>query len=668
MSAKRYSQADLSALIELLATPAAVTREERLWLVNDSFLREVGLAREQVEGQSAGAFAWPGFVVHRQPVLLEGGESAFLLNGVPVSEQPSDEQARRVEREALAEVARFAARVKPPTPTEFLQRMAELLSAPVVLLYVREELNGPLVLTAQVGLEGPSGGDVASLGRALAEAALVAEQGILTGEAEERTLRDASRERLGRGAAVRLTRAGELYGTLLLLRPPERPFHGMDLRLLSMVAELLVALMEQNRLRDESTRQLTETRLLLDLARTTAGVLDSASILDVAADFLVRLLDVSNCFILLYDDQAKLLRGAAASTTHRDYVRTITVPVSGDSLSAQVARERRPIIIENLENAQGGYNVELAHRFQEKALLGLPLTSREELFGVVLLDDTRGPRSFSPALVELAEASCGQLALSIANARLYEALWASYAGLAAARAEMVKRERAEALGELSAIVAHEVRNPLGAILNAVASLRRRLKPEGDTAMLLNILSEESDRLNRIVADLLDYTRPREPILHPEELEPLLQEALEVARSQGAQGAASITLQVEVEPDLPPVPMDRRQVRQALVNVVANALQAMPQGGRVRVRAGREAYNGREHLRIDISDQGLGIPAELLHRVFEPFFTTKAQGTGLGLAVVKRIIEEHRGEIALESTPGHGTTFILRLPLPPLPHS
>jgi signal transduction histidine kinase len=286
---------------------------------------------------------------------------------------------------------------------------------------------------------------------------------------------------------------------------------------------------------------------------------------------------------------------------------------------------------------------------------------------VVIADDTRGPRLFGPELIELAEATCGQLALSIANARLYESLWMSYADLAATRAEMVKRERLAALGELSAIVAHEVRNPLGVIYNAVTSLRRLLKVEGDSAMLLDILSEESDRLNRIVADLLDFTRPRTPILQPEDMGKVLMDALEAARIQGGPEAKSVSYDVEVQPHLQPVHMDRRLIRQGLVNVAVNALQAMPQGGTVRVRCRREFHANRDHVRIDISDQGMGIPTELLHRVFEPFFTTKAQGTGLGLAVVRRILEEHRGEIAVDSAPGRGTTFTIRLPfLPPTP--
>ncbi|WP_338870379.1 ATP-binding protein [Myxococcus stipitatus] len=576
----------------------------------------------------------------------------------------ADGTRSRWEVGAVAEMARFVARPIPPTPEDFLSRVSELLLAEAAALHLTQGPKGPLVLSAHVGLAeavGP-GGDVERLGGVMGASVPDALDGNLGNAAEGSLLSEASRGTLGSGAAVRLARGGEVCGVLQVLRAPGRSFDARDVRLLGTLAELLMTLLEQRRLRSESARQLTETRLLLDLARTTSGVLETSSILDVASDFLVHLLDVSNCYIMLYDESSKALRGAAASAAHRDFFRTVTVSLGSDTVAARAARERRPVAIEDVASAGEGFNAQLVQRFGEKALLALPLTSREELIGVVLVDDTRRARPFGPELVELAEATCGQLALSIANARLYESLWASYAELAATRAEMVKRERLAALGELSAIVAHEVRNPLGVIFNAVASLRRLLEPAGDAAMLLDILGEESDRLNRMVGDLLDYTRPRDPVLQHEDLSRVLQDSLEAARVQGGAPDRPVHIDSEVEPGLPPVPMDRRLIRQALVNVAVNAIQSMPHGGRVQVRARREAHAGREQLRIDVADQGPGIPAELLHRVFEPFFTTKAQGTGLGLAVVKRILEEHRGEIAVDSIPGRGTTFTFRLPL------
>ncbi len=419
------------------------------------------------------------------------------------------------------------------------------------------------------------------------------------------------------------------------------------------------AAIESARLITSLERVNEETGLLLDLARTTAATLELDRVLDVACDFLVKLLDVSNCFILLYDSGRQSLVGKAASAQHRAVFRSVVIPLASPvSLAARVAREKRPIFIEDVA-AQGGADPELVKRFEEKALLALPLLSRDELVGVVVLDDTRGPRRFPPELIELAQATAGQLVLSIVNARLYESLKASYAELDLARAEMVKRERLAALGELAAIVAHEVRNPLGVIFNAVSSLRR-LAPSKDAQMLVDIIREECDRLNRIVADLLDFARPGALAVEAEELAPVVQQAIENAVTPSERGLFRFDL--FIEPDLPKVRMDRRMIRQALVNVLVNAVQAMPKGGRVQIRVGRDERNGQSCLRVDVTDEGPGIAPEVAARIFEPFFTTKAKGTGLGLAVVKRIVEDHHGEVEVKSEPGRGTTFTLRLSL------
>lgn len=298
----------------------------------------------------------------------------------------------------------------------------------------------------------------------------------------------------------------------------------------------------------------------------------------------------------------------------------------------------------------------------------VPLQARSRMVGTLVVTFSQH-RLLSAMEQETLQAMGAHFAAAIESHRLLqqvrgraEELARLHAELEHTQRQLVEHERLAALGELSAIVAHEVRNPLGVIFNAVASLRRLLKAEGDAAMLLDILSEESDRLNRMVGELLDYTRPRETILQPEDVSRVLRDALDFAGAQQQGASQRVTFSVDVAADVPRVPLDRRLIRQVLVNVLVNALHAMPQGGVVQVRARREPHGNKEVLRIDVADQGCGIPTELVHRVFEPFFTTKAQGTGLGLAVVKRNIEEHHGELALESTPGRGTTFTFRIPL------
>ena len=126
--------------------------------------------------------------------------------------------------------------------------------------------------------------------------------------------------------------------------------------------------------------------------------------------------------------------------------------------------------------------------------------------------------------------------------------------------------------------------------------------------------------------------------------------------------AKVDLAITTEPGLEKVPMDARLMRQVFVNLAENAIQAMPQGGALEVRLGRDARAGVEHCAVQFRDSGVGIPPEILPRIFEPFFTTRAKGTGLGLALVKRIVEGHRGEVEVLSAAGVGTTFIVRWPI------
>jgi signal transduction histidine kinase len=232
--------------------------------------------------------------------------------------------------------------------------------------------------------------------------------------------------------------------------------------------------------------------------------------------------------------------------------------------------------------------------------------------------------------------------------------------LAATQAELVRRERMAALGELSATVAHEVRNPLGAIANAVAALRR-LAPKatvGHAGTLLNIVDEEVQRLDAMVNDLLDFARPMEPRLQPQPLPPVVEGALSASLRAGP---GHITVARTVDESLPPIAVDPQLLHVALTNLFTNAVQAMPGGGTLTTKLEPDTRAGAPHARLTISDTGHGMAPEVRARIFEPFFTTRASGTGLGLAIVRRIVDSHHGEVAVHSTEGHGTTFTVWLP-------
>ncbi|MGH7282329.1 MAG: two-component system sensor histidine kinase NtrB [Polyangiaceae bacterium] len=235
------------------------------------------------------------------------------------------------------------------------------------------------------------------------------------------------------------------------------------------------------------------------------------------------------------------------------------------------------------------------------------------------------------------------------------------AELARAQKELVHRERLAALGELAAVVAHEVRNPLASIFNSLSSLRRQLTLSGDVAILFGILEEEAERLNRTVGDLLNYVRPLEPERRAEDLVELTRDALRQAMSAAPPGRPSIDAEISAKTEIAPFVGDPVLLRVALVNLLVNAVQAMPDGGRLIVDLDCARERDREAVSITVRDTGRGIPADELSRVFEPFFTTRASGTGLGLALVRRIVEAHDGTVTVASDPPRGASFTIVLP-------
>jgi two-component system sensor histidine kinase PilS (NtrC family) len=242
---------------------------------------------------------------------------------------------------------------------------------------------------------------------------------------------------------------------------------------------------------------------------------------------------------------------------------------------------------------------------------------------------------------------------------------------------LLRSERLAAIGELSASIAHEIRNPLAAISGSIEMLqseRSGSRVTGDSEHLMRIVLREVDRLNHLITDFLHYARPGPSNLEPISLSNAIADVMKMFKSARPD---TIDTRIAVENGLA-VLADAAQLRQILWNLVINASQAMPEGGRLEVSARAVSENGPQGVsvggrrveekeakarwvEIAITDDGVGIPADEIERIFDPFFTTKQGGSGLGLATVHRIVEDHGGVVRMESTVGGGTTARVRLP-------
>jgi signal transduction histidine kinase len=350
---------------------------------------------------------------------------------------------------------------------------------------------------------------------------------------------------------------------------------------------------------------------------------------------------------------------------------------------ARVSLMRHPVWVERLETSEVLLDAELrkarsaarhdAERERLDVLLAtmrdldaqivLPLRSAGELVGFWALRDERSDESLANAEVQLLRRVADRLARSIQDSKTFERIRA--------------RDRLVALGEMASGLAHEIRNPLAAIQGAIQLLapdrdgdgkaRRPDDPE-QAREFLGIIADEVRRLNAVVSQFLDYSRPAKAHLAPGDVNDILERTLRLLE---AEIPASVTLETELERPLPRVICDPEQLRQVFLNLAINALQAMPRGGRLAISTRlardelavwREAPRRSDAVEVRFRDTGPGVPEEAREHIFVPFYTTKEKGTGLGLAICQRIVKAHGGSIVVRSgTAGQGAEFVISLP-------
>jgi signal transduction histidine kinase len=224
------------------------------------------------------------------------------------------------------------------------------------------------------------------------------------------------------------------------------------------------------------------------------------------------------------------------------------------------------------------------------------------------------------------------------------------------RTQMSRAEHLSTLGELATGLAHEIRNPLAGIAGVVEIISRDLPQSSPARAVVKEVRQEISQINRIITDLLETARPRLPDAKRGDLNTTVEHSVMLARQQAL--SKPITIDFQPNPRLPEVEHDSDQIHQVLLNLLLNAIQAIEGSGVIRV----EVEEGEGQAAIRVTDSGRGIPAEHLPNIFKPFYTTKGNGTGLGLSLAKRIIEQHQGRIDVTSTPGKGTLMAVYLPL------
>jgi signal transduction histidine kinase len=446
-----------------------------------------------------------------------------------------------------------------------------------------------------------------------------------------------------------------VLGTITVGHRRQTPWDAESLHLLESAAVQLgvqfahVRMLEAERVRADALGLVNEVGSLV------AQHIELSAVLSTAVNQLGRVMDVSRVSVALVDATNTRLVFVACS----DGALPESVLLTSTTASVHAFKTREPVLIEHAATDTRGAGTSRPAWLATRSLMVVPLISRGGSIGAIVLSETRRLRKFTETEVARVVAVANLLAPAVTNAKMFDDLRRSYETLAHTQAELITHERLAALGELSAVIAHEVRNPLAIIFNSLGSLRRHEPMTPDANLLLGIVSEEAARLNRIVGDLLDFVRPYAAHPRDVEIDAIVTGAVEAAR----RAAPETTVDIRTRLSFPckELFLDGTMLQQALINLIVNAVQATPKGKAVLVEA--TAHPSREGLsiRCDVIDEGPGIDDADAARVFQPFFTTKATGTGLGLAVVQRIAVALGGAIEIARAPSGGSCFTLTVP-------
>jgi len=464
-------------------------------------------------------------------------------------------------------------------------------------------------------------------------------------------LREATRSEL----AVPLEVNGEVRGVLNVDADHANAFSAEDEALLESLAAQASQVICNTWLYEQLRLKAQFFESLASVSQAINSEVNLADALNVITAETARLMRAKMCSLLLLDSTGEWLELRACHGAGESYVRKPPVSVA-DSLLGTVVRRGKPYQVENVQLAGMYQNTELARREGLFGMLSVPLLYQGKSLGTLNVY-MAAPHSFSNEEIRILSALAQLSAIAIEKARLYERI-------VDVEEQLRSNEKLSALGLLAAEVAHEIRNPLTVMKMLYHSLNLSFA-EGDPRNKdARIIAEKIDHLNRIVDRMLDIARTAEPQFGPVSLGELLQELGLLVRHKLKQ--QQVEWVTEISPDLPAVRGDAPQLEQAFLNLVLNAAEAMPEGGRLTVscrplqpRRSPEAT----HVRVQFRDTGQGMPREQVSNAFESVLrTTKPKGTGLGLAIVRRIVDAHHGKLRIVSRPGQGTTVTLVLPV------
>ena len=448
--------------------------------------------------------------------------------------------------------------------------------------------------------------------------------------------------------AVPLEVQGEVRGVLNVDSDRPDAFTEKDEELLEGLAILAAKVIHNTWLYEQLRHKARMFESLVSVGQTINSTLNLDEMLHVITREAASLMAAKVCSLHLLDASRQSLELRASFGAGDAYTQKPRLAVDESALGI-VVRRKKPLQIANVQTSPVYQHVDVAKKEGLTSLLGVPLLFGGDVTGTLSVY-TGATYSFSNEEIRTLTAFAELSALAMEKARLYERV-------VDIEEQLRQNERLSALGLLAAEVAHEIRNPLTVMKMLYHSLDLRF-PENDArATDVRILGEKMDSLNRTVEQILDFARSTEPEAASVNVNELLDNLNLLVRHKLQN--QHIALSKELQPAIPPIMADATQLEQAFLNLILNAVQAMPNGGTLTIRTGIEGNS----VTIAIQDTGEGMSPEERQNAFTSLLNSrKPGGTGLGLAIVRRVIETHRGTLRIESNTGHGTEITVTLPI------
>ena len=455
-------------------------------------------------------------------------------------------------------------------------------------------------------------------------------------------------DRIKSEMAAPLIEGGRTVGALNVDSINVNAFREVDLRLLVLMAKEASRVLENMWMIQQLRRKAEQLETLVLVGQDMAGKREVEEVLRTITREALLLLNCKLSAFFLYDQEQDLLR--LHSLQDQKGARLFEESLSpSDSILGTSLRGHRQVQTRDLLRTEEHHFVSLIRKEKLHSMLVTPVVYEENPIGVLSLYVDR-PHRFNDDETLIARALADLGAIAVQNARLYGRVFDSEESLR-------KSERLTTLGTLAAEIAHEIRNPLMVVRLLFDSLGLEEGKDEAKNKDLSVIREKLDHLEQIAGRILDFGKSREAFRKPFSLKEIIEDAALLVRLKLEQ--CHVVLHISEFHDDLKVYVDKGQIQQALLNLMLNALVAMPNGGQLKIEVGRA---GESKAHILVEDTGSGIPEELKNKIFDSFLTGTTEGTGLGLSISKRILRAHDGDLDLLRTGANGTIFKMTLPL------